>query len=68
MAQGKTTIPHVDDGEEFELTDVRSIGSFDPLPLFSLKFCFVSFGNRFCFGSFFVPDFGLEQDMDDHTP
>lgn len=23
VAQGKTTIPHVDDGEEFLLTDVR---------------------------------------------
>lgn len=51
VAQGKTTIPNVDDGDEFELTDVRSIGSFDPLP-FSLNFVLFPFENRFCFSSF----------------
>lgn len=38
VAQGKTTIPNVDDGEEFELTDVRHRLSCDP---FSTVFFFV---------------------------
>lgn len=33
VAQGKTTIPNVDDGEEFELTDVRHRLSCDPFSL-----------------------------------
>lgn len=44
VAQGKTTIPHVDDGEELILTDVRHRPI--PLPLthnltLPLKFCFL---------------------------
>lgn len=44
VAQGKTTIPNVDDGEELILTDVRHRPI--PLPLthnltLSLKFCFL---------------------------
>lgn len=39
VAQGKTTIPNVDDGEEFELTDVRHRPVFDPL-LLNLLFSF----------------------------
>lgn len=45
VAQGKTTIPHVDDGEEFQLTDVRHSAR---LMLTRLCFNFYFVATKFC--------------------
>jgi hypothetical protein len=34
IAQGKTTIPSVNDGEEMELTDVRSASLYTKIKMF----------------------------------
>ena len=49
VAQGKTTIPNVDDGEEFELTDVRHRLSCDPFSKFFLCVVFFLFHFSFVF-------------------
>lgn len=37
VSQGKTTIPNVDDGEEFRMTDVSALLTGDAYKMFSLS-------------------------------